>query len=181
MVLTRHFAAQGSRGFLRIPAYADSFKKHGSTDHRAYRSVKALKKELQKERRGTVAVLWDRFLGFDGALLDELVTALHNAGLIVESIDGEEAAMPSILNPENFDLLLLADARVFPAMAVENLIAYLRKGGNLICIGAPLADNPVWKKKGEWVDRKSGEIALPQQGLLIRSAVSMRKACRRGE
>jgi hypothetical protein len=126
--------------------------------------VATLKIGTEKDRKGNIAILRDDFLGLDSSLFEMLVQALRKVGLRVTLINSEEVAQSTVLSTANFGLLLLSDARTFPAAAIDNLLTYLSNGGNLIALGAPFADKLVWKKEGKWLDREEWRRLLTSLG-----------------
>jgi len=74
----------------------------------------------------------------------------------------DEVADPDVLRPGSVDLLILPDARTFPAPAVDNLHRFLRRRGKLIAIGLPALSNLVWPADGRWVSRDEALARAPE-------------------
>ena len=133
-------------------------------------TVQAHEFELQQEREapsilnalayrrspaGNVAVLKDSLPGMDPAVADAYVAALRKAGLEATPLDGAQLANPHVLNPSNFDIVLLPSAQAFPAPATEPLLSLLEGGGDLIALGAPAFSRIATQIGGKWLDRDS--------------------------
>jgi len=104
-------------------------------------------------RRADVAVVWDNSLtrapfdtqrwGFRTDVrraieqhVPALATLLLRAGLGFDLLD-VEAARPEDVNPSVYPTIFLAATDVLPRATQHNLIAYVRKGGRLVCWPAP--------------------------------------------
>jgi len=78
-------------------------------------------------------------------------------GIEVVRLDAVHLADPQAFNPESFDLLVVPTGASFPVAAKGALLAFLQKGGDLLCTGGYAFDKP-WVKMGEkWVS--CGELA----------------------
>lgn len=109
-----------------------------------------------------VALVRDALPGVDLKAVDALGEALKGAGVPVSVLNGEQVADPAVLTPERYFLLLVPQARVYPAAAAGALSAYLRAGGHLLVTGGPAFDRPAWKRDGRWFDREAVRAALAE-------------------
>lgn len=74
-------------------------------------------------------------------------------GVEVVRLDAAKLADPQVFNAELFDLLLIPAGASFPIAAKDALLAFLQKGGDLLCTGGYAFDKP-WAKVGEkWISR----------------------------
>ncbi|HQK92959.1 MAG TPA: hypothetical protein PLD23_05620 [Armatimonadota bacterium] len=77
-------------------------------------------------------------------------------------LTASELADPGVLRPGTIDILVLPDARTFPAPAVDNLYRFLRRRGKLIAVGLPALSNLVWPDDGRWVSRAEALAQAPE-------------------
>ncbi len=84
----------------------------------------------------------------------ELVTAVGKsiaaAGYTVTELDSDALCDATKLSPTAFDLLVLPDAADLPAASVKPIEAYLRAGGDIIALNAPLWQSSFLKSNGQW-------------------------------
>ncbi len=104
-------------------------------------------------KESTAALLRSGPLGGDAALADALTTEIKAAGYAVTQIDAQTLCDPARLTPEKFDLLVLPDAGPLPAKSMPTIDAYLRGGGDLIALNAPMWQKALLDVNGEWMTR----------------------------
>ncbi len=84
----------------------------------------------------------------------ELVTAMgksiESAGYTITELDADALCDGTKLTAEAFDLLVLPDAADLPAASVKPIEAYLRAGGDIIALNAPLWQRSFLKSNGKW-------------------------------
>jgi len=101
--------------------------------------------------RGRVVVLNDALPAGPGASDPvKLGDLLAKAGFGVTYITGAQLALPSTLDPQRVDVLMLPYGPLFPVDAAEPLRAYLKGGGSVFCTGGYAFDEPVWFREGRW-------------------------------
>ncbi len=66
------------------------------------------------------------------------------------TLSGADLSDEKLFNSRRFDCLVLPDARYFPALAVGNVLAFLRSGGDLVVIGGPLFEKLLYSAQGRW-------------------------------
>ncbi|MBN2309759.1 MAG: hypothetical protein JXR94_12350, partial [Candidatus Hydrogenedentes bacterium] len=101
------------------------------------------------------AVLRAGLPGEDAILADAVTAELARAGYDAAAIDADELCDPARLTPGRFALLALPNAAELPAAATESIDAYLRGGGDVIALNAPLWQRALIRPDGEWTDRDS--------------------------
>jgi hypothetical protein len=113
-----------------------------------------------------VAILKDDFPRL-GAPSDPnvLANALQANGCHCYFLDGTELANPSILSPDNFDVLILPYGPVVPAHAAEAIQDYLAGGRGLLTTGGYAFDTQLAKSPEGWVDldnlpRRAGQRVM---------------------
>ena len=111
---------------------------------------------LERGRNATLALLIDDFPGAHRAKCEAIAAALRQRDFGVNVLSGAQLARAGVLHPAHFDALVLPDANVFPANAIEPLLRYLRMGGKMVAIGTRPFATQVHRVDGEW---------LRQQGL----------------
>ncbi|MGD8239614.1 MAG: hypothetical protein PVH68_13730, partial [Armatimonadota bacterium] len=115
---------------------------------------------IERGGKATLAVLIDDFPGADGAKAEAIADSLREHGFGVTVLDGEQLALDGVLHPAHFDALVLPDANVFPADALEPLLRYLRMGGKMAVVGTGPFGTRVHKVAGMWVDQEGLKAAL---------------------
>ncbi len=101
-----------------------------------------------------------------------LVDILAEAGLQARRISAAELADPGVLSVEQFDLLVLPNARTFPVAAREALIQFLHAGGDLVSVGGYALEDLVrrvdgqWVREQEWCEAKLREVTREERSLV---------------
>ncbi len=93
-------------------------------------NIAVFRDEVAPPREGTAS---------DPQWLGEVLSA---AGYHVTYLSAAELALPELLSPEYFDLLVLPYGPRFPAEAAEALVSYLQRGGRFLCVGGYAFDEP---------------------------------------
>lgn len=78
------------------------------------------------------------------------VAALKASGFEAAVLSDAQMGDNIALNPGEFDALLLSDGARCPILAKENLLQFLRGGGDMLVIGGPLFEQSVKKAEAEW-------------------------------
>jgi len=115
------------------------------------------------------ALLHARLPGENQALVDALASELDKAGYTLVELNAEALCDAAKLTPESFALLALPNAARLPAASTASIEAYLRGGGDIIALNAPLWQELLVNPRGEWVtrdqyERQTAEI-LPEHVL----------------
>lgn len=97
--------------------------------------------------------------GQDAALADAIAAELKAAGYAVRDLDATAVCDPAELTAGKYRLLALPDAAALPARCIASATAYLKAGGDIIALNAPLWRSPVMNAGGRWVDRDEYERA----------------------
>ncbi|MFA5204613.1 MAG: hypothetical protein WC708_09455 [Lentisphaeria bacterium] len=94
------------------------------------------------------------------------IKILVGLGFRVEILGASAAADPRALNFSAVDVLVLP-AAVFPEAAAENILAYVRSGGSVVCLGgqAPLSRPLTKSASGRWREK-------PAQGCPMGASVA---------
>lgn len=99
-----------------------------------------------------IAVLRDDFPYASRTFVDRLVESLQ-ADLNVRVLSGEELTVLLSSEPDAIDVLLLPDARFFPAAAMPALLNYLKEWGDLLTVGGPAFNKLMVPQDCRWLDR----------------------------
>lgn len=83
-----------------------------------------------------VAVLKDNLPGFDLAPVEQVISVLKGADFSVRTLDIGQLGSKDSLNPSLYDCLVLAHSRRFTAAAKDNLMRFVKGGGDLVLLGA---------------------------------------------
>ncbi len=114
---------------------------------------------------GRAALLKSGLPGDDPALIDSLAGQLTGAGYDVRTIDAGDICSPDRLTSSNFDLLVLPNAAALPAKATGPIDGFLRAGGDIVALNAPLWQTAYIKTNDGWITRddfqKSKASTLP--------------------
>lgn len=102
--------------------------------------------------RGTAALLKSGLPGEDSALVSALAVTLKNAGYTVSEIDARVLCDSGRLAADKFDLLVLSNAGALPTKSMQPIDNYLKSGGDLIALNAPMWQKRLVEIGGKWVD-----------------------------
>jgi len=108
---------------------------------------------------GRVALIKD-LPGADIAGREKLGAALRQAGFGVTPLTCQDLAAPAIFSSLNFDYVVLAGSRFFPAKAKDNFLRFLRNGGHCVLLGGNIFAEPVAQLDGRWYSRADVEREL---------------------
>jgi len=137
-----------------IPVYT---AEEGRRLEEAVRKGEAMRKRLGLDpRRPVAAILSGGWARRDAALANRYRRTFADTGMRCIALGPDEIAAPGVLDPAAVRLLVIPEAQTFPGEALIMLERYLRKGGNLMVLGAPAFDRLVRQLPGEhgaeWVD-----------------------------
>ena len=99
-----------------------------------------------------VAILKDEAAGIDPATADAIANALRREKFEVEFLSAEAACNAALLSPAKHFLYVIPNATAYPAAGADALARYLGRKGNLMVLGTPPFEKPIWKHEGHWVD-----------------------------
>ena len=103
-----------------------------------------------------IAMLRDAFPYANAAFVDKLQAVLQSE-YAVTVVSADQLTDWLVNDPKSIDLLLLPDARFFPAKAKDAFLAYLEQGGDLMAIGGPAFSKMMAAHEGKWVDREGAK------------------------
>ena len=106
------------------------------------------------------AVFTDRLPGQDEEFAREIGAQVSAAGYAVEFIGVSVLTNTEGLSAGKFDLLVLTGARSLPASAVPAIEGYLKRGGDLLALGLPAWESPLFELDGRWLSRAGFNEAL---------------------
>src|ERR1035437_9330525 len=109
------------------------------------------------------AVFSDRLPGFNETLAREISGQVQAAGYVTEFIDTTVLTNKTLLTAKRYDLLVLPGARSLPMAAAPAIKGYLKEGGDLLALGLPAWQSPLYQIKGKWVSRESYEAEVAAQ------------------
>ncbi len=104
----------------------------------------------QASRERTAAILNAGLPGDDSALVASCSETLQQAGYSVVKLDANGLCSETTLNPVKVDLLVLPNSGVLPIMSTKAIDGFLKGGGNLIALGAPMWQTPLIKVGNKW-------------------------------
>ena len=106
------------------------------------------------------AVFSERLPGSDQRLADEISGQVKAAGYAAEFIGVTVLTNPALLTVRSYDLVVLPGARSLPMAAAPAVRNYLQEGGDLLALGLPAWQAPLYLIKGGWMSRESYERAI---------------------
>ena len=102
----------------------------------------------------TIAILGAMPPLTDATDAENAAAVLKRDGLAVEIVTPEQVADPQYFTPARFAAFVAPHCRLFPAVAQENLLAYLHGQGRLLCIGGPAFEKYAYREGDEWKPRE---------------------------
>ena len=108
------------------------------------------------------AVVLDPLVQKDTNFPREMAALVEQSGYAVQLVDSAILTNPAALTPERFSLLLVPQGRSLPAAATGPITSFLKAGGNLVALGAPLWEHPLFPFEGRWISRADYEATLGQ-------------------
>ena len=109
------------------------------------------------------AIFTDTLPGQDKAFVQEVAAHVSGVGYDVEFIDITTLTNASNLSTARFDLLVLPGARSLPAVAAGAVENYLKQGGDLLALGLPAWESPLFELNGRWISRADFDRELIAQ------------------
>jgi hypothetical protein len=109
------------------------------------------------------AVFSDALPGFDQALAREISGQVQAVGYRTEFISATVLTNQTVLKAKRFDLLVLPGARALPMVAAPAIQGYLQAGGDLLALGLPAWQSPLFQVRGQWMSRQTYEEAIAAQ------------------
>jgi hypothetical protein len=109
------------------------------------------------------AVFSERLPGFDQALAHLVNAQVQAAGYAAEVIGVTVLTNRTLLTTNRYELLVLPGARALPMCATPAIASYLRAGGDLLALGLPAWQSPLYRVRGEWLSRERYEAAIAGQ------------------
>ena len=109
------------------------------------------------------AVFYDSLPGSDQAFARDIAAQVRAAGYAPEFVFTPVLTNPALLTPKRYDLLVLPNARVLPIVAAPAIVSYLRGGGDLLALGLPAWQTPVFQVNGKWLTRQGYEEVIAGQ------------------
>ena len=109
------------------------------------------------------AVFSEGLPGFDQALAREVGGQAKAAGYATGLIGTTVLTNPALLTAKSYELLVLPGARSLPMAAAPAIQKYLHEGGDLLALGLPAWQSPLFLVGGKWMSRSSYEEAVASQ------------------
>jgi hypothetical protein len=109
------------------------------------------------------AVFSERLPGSDQGLAREVGGQVQAAGYATEFVGTTVLTNPALLTARRYDLLVLPGARSLPMAAAPAIQSYLHAGGDLLALGLPVWQSPLFLVGGKWMSRESYEQAVAAQ------------------
>lgn len=104
--------------------------------------------------RGTIAILAAGFHDGAPSATGPLADRLRQRGFAVSELTAKQVCDRDALSAERYFLYIIPDCRTYPAAGFEALNAFVAARGQVLFLGGPLGDDPVWWLKDRWVNRQ---------------------------
>ena len=111
----------------------------------------------------SAAVFADDLPGVNHALARDIAAQVRAAGYAIETIGVAVLTNRSLLSATRYDLLVLPNARSLPLVAAPAIESYLQGGGDLLALGLPAWQSPLFQVNGRWMSRETYEEAVAAQ------------------
>jgi hypothetical protein len=111
----------------------------------------------------SAAVFSERLPGFDQALAGEIGGQVRAAGYRTEFIGITILTNQTLLRAKRYDILVLPGARSLPMAAGPAIKGFLQEGGDMLALGLPAWQSPLFLVGGKWMSRESYEQAVAEQ------------------
>ncbi|HPA06850.1 MAG TPA: hypothetical protein PLB67_20685, partial [Candidatus Hydrogenedentes bacterium] len=93
----------------------------------------------------------------------EIGRLVQSAGWEIEFLDSAALTNVTQLTADRYGLLVLPGARRLPMESIASIQSYLGAGGDMIALGLPAWDTPVFSLGDRWMTRDEYEAALADQ------------------
>jgi hypothetical protein len=111
----------------------------------------------------SAAVFSERLPGFDQALAGEISGQVRAAGYGTEFIGTAILTSQTLLTTKRYDILVLPGTRSLPMAAGPAIKSFLQEGGDMLALGLPAWQSPLFLVGGKWMSRESYEEAIAAQ------------------
>ena len=116
------------------------------------REAPALQRELDLARTNQGLVLLYPASDVGAAELAAAVAGeLKQSGLGTLVVGADTVVNANVLTPQHVDALVLCGGRTMPAESFTSIADYAAAGGNLVVLGGPAFETPLYELDGEWV------------------------------
>jgi len=109
-------------------------------------------------QENTAAIVRTGFPDEDTSLVGVLAAELKSAGYALTELSTNALCDPAQLTAEKFDLLVLPDSASLPARSTQTIESYLRAGGDIIALNAPLWQKSLINMNGRWLTRDEYQL-----------------------
>lgn len=105
-------------------------------------------------RTGNALLLNSDLPGNDPSLAKQLSATLEQAGYEVTEIGASELQSTASVDPTRYDLLVLPNSANLPAASTESIDKYLRGGGDIIALNAPMWQKSLININEKWLTKE---------------------------
>jgi hypothetical protein len=109
------------------------------------------------------AIFSESLPSVDSTLAPEVAAQVRGAGYFAEFISTAVLTNSSLLSAESYELLVLPGARSLPLAAAPAIKSYLQQGGDLLALGLPAWQSPLFQVNGRWMSSQDCEGAVAGQ------------------
>ncbi|MDX9754077.1 MAG: beta-galactosidase [bacterium] len=83
-----------------------------------------------------------------------VMDVLSQAGMEGVPLTADQIMDPTQFNADRFDLMITANGPAYPMDGNDALLAFLRRGGDLLCAGGYAFDDPLVRRDGQWISAR---------------------------
>ncbi|MCL5095954.1 MAG: beta-galactosidase [Candidatus Omnitrophica bacterium] len=109
------------------------------------------------------AILSDPASGVDPSFAHELAAQAESAGYSAGFIDFSILSNSNEFMSQPPDLLVLPNGRSLPIEAIPTIRGYLQSGGDVVALGLPLWESPLYNLANRWISRANYEKTIADQ------------------
>lgn len=103
--------------------------------------------------KDTALIYRDSLNAENKTLVDAITEQISSAGYEITNIDTDGLCSEKVLDPSTVDLLVIPDGTMLPARACTSIEAYLKAGGDIIALQAPMWQKSLIKIGGKWTTK----------------------------
>jgi hypothetical protein len=130
-----------------------------------------------------IAILADPTLPSTGcpSSADAIIEMLKDEPVVLEKFSADDLINPTKLTPDRIALLVVPTGQTFPSLARDNLVNYLRQGGDLVAMGGYAFNYLVrrvdqrWVSEADWLENRLRQAKQQGNTLLMNPGFEQRE------
>lgn len=114
----------------------------------------------QPAHSASIIMLRESFTRSSERFRGELKQAMQSAGFALEEASGKQISVRLAADAGPGSILVLPNARCFPADAKHSLEEFLKRGNHLLALSGPTFEDMVANSEGEWLTKRLSKVPL---------------------